>query len=133
MPQRPQRPCRLKGCDKLHRNAIYCDDHAELAKVKSRGNAPRLAGRALQARRLAVWTRDPTCAMCGRLTDYPGGFELDHTVPLFKGGKDTEANCQVLCKGVNGCHHKKTAEDLGYEYRPPAGLDGYPIRAGVKE
>jgi len=128
MPQRPQKPCRHAGCNTLHRNAAFCDDHAHLAKIKNHGSAPRLAGRALQKRRLSVWTKDPTCARCGRLTDYPSGFELDHTVSLFKGGKDVEANCQVLCKGVGGCHHQKTAEDLGYEYRPPAGLDGYPVK-----
>lgn len=128
MPPRPQRPCKFKGCSKLHRNAAYCDEHAHLAKLRSHGKAPRLAGRALQARRLRVWTRDPNCAMCGRLTDYPSGFELDHKTPLSKGGQDVEDNCQVLCKGAEGCHQRKTAEDLGYTYRPPAGLDGYPKR-----
>lgn len=129
MPQRPQKPCRLAGCNTLHRNAAYCDQHAHLAKVKRpEKSLPRLAGRALQKRRLSVWTRDPTCAMCGRLTDYPDGFELDHKTPLFKGGQDTEDNCQVLCKGPSGCHNRKTAEDLGYVYRPTVGLDGYPVK-----
>lgn len=45
-------------------------------------NSPRIRGRALQARRLRVWTADPTCKRCGRLTRFPDGFELDHIVPL---------------------------------------------------
>lgn len=103
------------------------DKRSFTVKAKRYDKSPRMAGRALQKRRLSVWTKDPTCAVCGKLTAYPGGFELDHTVPLFKGGEDTEANCQILCKGINGCHEKKTAADLGYRHRPTIGLDGYPV------
>jgi len=78
----------------------------------------RITGRRLQARRYAVWLRDPTCAMCGRVVAYPSGFELDHKVPLFMGGEDVEENCQVLCVHVEmidgqrvktGCHVSKSA------------------------
>ncbi len=80
----------------------------------------RITGRRLQARRMAVWKRDPTCAVCGRVVDFPGGFELDHKVPLFMGGEDTEANCQVLCvhfemidgqRIKEGCHASKTSTE----------------------
>lgn len=82
----------------------------------------RITGRALQARRLKVWSRNPHCAHCGRLCDFPSGFELDHVVPLYQGGADDESNCQVLCvawKTVDGqrvklgCHEAKTRADLG--------------------
>lgn len=88
----------------------------QLPTTKSR----RLTGRKLQERRLAVWARNPTCAMCGKLCDFPAGFELDHTMPLFLGGEETEANCQVLCvryETINGqlvkvgCHAEKTAAE----------------------
>ncbi len=80
----------------------------------------RITGRRLQARRLAVWKRDPACSVCGRVVDYPKGFELDHKVPLFMGGEDIEANCQVLCVRIEviegrriktGCHASKTAKE----------------------
>ncbi|MHC3750703.1 HNH endonuclease [Stutzerimonas stutzeri] len=80
----------------------------------------RITGRKLQARRLAVWSRNPCCAECGRLVDYPSGFELDHIVPLFMGGEDVEQNCQVLCVHVEmvggqrvktGCHVAKSATE----------------------
>lgn len=78
----------------------------------------RLSGRALQTRRLNVWTKSPYCAVCGRLTAYPHGFELDHVVRLDRGGPDIEANTQVLCAWVGidgtrqGCHAAKTAEEV---------------------
>ena len=72
----------------------------------------RVTGRKLQRRRLEIWTANPTCAMCGRHTMFPNGFELDHIVPLFKGGEDTESNCQILCNGPDGCHERKTKQEL---------------------
>lgn len=77
----------------------------------------RITGRAVQARRFKLWSKNPHCAACGRLVDYPSGFELDHIVPLFKGGPDTEDNCQILCvymttdMGKAGCHAEKTLID----------------------
>ncbi|HGW4115666.1 TPA: HNH endonuclease [Serratia marcescens] len=50
--------------------------------------------------------------MCGRLTEYPHGFELDHKVALHQGGADTDENCQILCCGDEGCHLKKTKADM---------------------
>lgn len=79
----------------------------------------RTRGRALQALRLRTWSADPYCKMCGKLTEYPGGFELDHVVPLFKGGDDTTV--QILCPP---CHGKKTEKDLGYKPKPRFDANG---------
>ena len=72
-------------------------------------SAARLTGRKLQARRFKVWTKDPHCACCRRLTVWPSGFHLDHITALINGGPDIESNCQVLCLA---CHEKKTADDM---------------------
>jgi 5-methylcytosine-specific restriction protein A len=74
----------------------------------------RLRGAAGVARRLRIWTKSPYCAMCGRLTDYPDGFQVDHIVPLFKGGLDEDENLQVL---DHECHDKKTLADMGAKER----------------
>lgn len=73
----------------------------------------RLRGRAGQARRLRIWSLNPHCADCGKLTAWPKGFQIDHRIPLFKGGPDTDDNLQVLCCGAGGCHDKKTAIEKG--------------------
>jgi 5-methylcytosine-specific restriction enzyme A len=77
----------------------------------------RITGRRLQARRLEMWLANPHCAECGRWVVFPGGFELDHMVPLGLGGEDVEANCQILCVDSPdghevGCHSRKTDTDL---------------------
>lgn len=80
----------------------------------------RITGSRLQARRYRLWLASPVCAQCGQVVSYPSGFELDHKVPLYQGGADTEDNCQILCvrfELVNGqqvkagCHAEKTQAD----------------------
>lgn len=81
----------------------------------------RITGYTNQLRRFRIWRRDPHCQMCGRLVDYPTGFELDHKVPLFQGGPDTDENCQVLCVWWDtdgkkrGCHAIKTAAEAAQQ------------------
>lgn len=85
----------------------------------------RVRGRALQTRRQRVWAKDPCCAECRKLTEYPSGFELDHIVAIDNGGPDTYDNLQVLC---HVCHERKTASDLGRRYRRAVGEDGWPVQ-----
>lgn len=68
-----------------------------------------MTGRALQARRLRIWSRDPHCVGCRRVVAYPHGFQLDHVVALVNGGEDSDGNLQVLCIE---CHEAKTRDDL---------------------
>ncbi len=86
----------------------------------------RITGTTLQNRRRQWFQEYPLCVHCvaaGRVTL---ATELDHVVPLFKGGADDETNLQGLCAE----HHKaKTAIDMGHTYTPrkTIGLDGWPI------
>jgi 5-methylcytosine-specific restriction protein A len=41
--------------------------------------------------------------------------DVDHIVPIFKGGQDVEDNVQILCKP---CHKRKTHTDCGYSTLP---------------
>lgn len=92
----------------------------------------RLRGRALQARRLRMWTRAVgKCASCGKLTDYPDGFQLDHITPIHKAGEDLrDSAVQILCclpDGSGGCHAVKTAKDLGLRVKQECDTEGWPV------
>lgn len=76
--------------------------------------APRINGGALQRLKAAHLRERPLCVRCLRLGLTRVATELDHIVPMFKGGADTRdpfENRQGLC---TPCHRAKTAEDMGH-------------------
>lgn len=84
----------------------------------------RVRGRKLQQRRATHFRLFPLCMACeakGRVTI---ATELDHIVPLFKGGSDEPENWAGLC---TECHKVKTATDMGHKPRVTIGLDGWPV------
>ena len=65
----------------------------------------RLRGRKLQARRRRLLSANPLCEKCSTLDHPVAATELDHVVPLWKGGPDVEDNLQRLC---DDCHRVKS-------------------------
>lgn len=49
--------------------------------------------------------------------------EVDHIVPLHKGGADKWHNLQGLC---HDCHEDKTRADMGHRDKPITAADGWP-------
>ena len=84
----------------------------------------RPRGRILQRIRQRIMQGQPLCKMCDDKGIVTPGVEMDHIVPLFKGGTNDDDNLQMLCME---CHRKKTANDLGVRYKPTIGVDGWPI------
>lgn len=86
MPQRPNRPCRHRGCNAIHRNANgYCDQHQEQAQQAKRGSAGQFSAwytttkwRALRKRQL---TAEPLCAYCMRRGRVEEAVVCDHITP----------------------------------------------------
>ena len=70
--------------------------------------------------REVVLIEEPVCMICGRRPS----VEVDHILPLCKGGTDLRDNLQGVC---SACHDDKTCADLGIKKKVPIGLDGYPI------
>lgn len=73
--------------------------------------AKRLRDRLRADLRRDVW---PVCASCG-VEALPSAVEIDHIVPLSKGGEDVDDNVQVLC---GRCHYLKTLADMDYSTPP---------------
>ena len=53
--------------------------------------------------------QDWKCQICNQKLDET--YEIDHIIPLFKGGSNDRENLQALCPN---CHKKKTIDDLLY-------------------
>jgi len=60
------------------------------------------------------------CLECGVLR---AATQVDHTVPLFKGGPDTDGNKRALC---DECHELKTREDKGHKPSAACDVSGLP-------
>jgi len=86
----------------------------------------RIRGRALQKLRLYWFMAKPLCVACEQRGKVSMATELDHIVPLHKGGTNEEPNLQGLC---SECHDEKTRKDLGWRERITIGSDGWPIES----
>lgn len=62
-----------------------------------------------------------TCQMCGRVT-LEG--DIDHRIPLARGGTDDPSNLQYLCR--EPCHAAKTAREMGIKPVVGCDSDGWP-------
>jgi 5-methylcytosine-specific restriction endonuclease McrA len=85
-------------------------------------NHSRIRGHQLNKIRNLKMMEQPLCVVClskGRTTL---GQELDHIVPISKGGSNEDSNLQMLC---SECHYLKTLSDMGYKPKPKIGLDGW--------
>lgn len=48
-----------------------------------------------------------TCKICGKYMPDEVGLQIDHIIPIVKGGKSVPSNLQVLCSKCNGHKHDK--------------------------
>jgi len=84
----------------------------------------RISGRKLQRIRKRWFFAHPLCVQCSREGRLTLATELDHVVPLFKGGQDDDDNRQGLC---SPCHERKTRVDMGHGPMPGCDANGWPI------
>lgn len=82
----------------------------------------RLRGRALQERNERIKARDKICVLHKAKGKVAPIHEIDHIIPLHKGGADRESNLQGLCRD---CHDAKTVTERGdkLKARKLEGLD----------
>lgn len=86
----------------------------------------RIAGAKLQQIRARILARDALCVHCLRKTPpvIRASVEVDHIIPLGRGGTESDSNRQGLC---DECHKAKTRRDRGLYDKPLIGRDGWPI------
>lgn len=84
----------------------------------------RIRGRELQRIRKRILQRDPLCIECKKHKRVRASTQVDHIVPLYIGGEESDDNRQGLC---DQCHEKKTRIDLGHRQRVAFDANGYPI------
>lgn len=92
-----------------------CIDCPTLISFGSRCPAHQLrrgtSGWARQADSLAVLDRDGhRCRNCGAPCPHPKHHEVDHVMPLSRGGADSALNKRTLCRA---CHAAKTRLEAG--------------------
>lgn len=71
----------------------------------------RLRGRAAVERRTRWLSENPLCKSCldeGRPTP---GYQVDHVIPLWKGGPDDESNLATLCRHHHASKSAKEAAE----------------------
>ena len=84
---------------------------------------PRTRGRKWMQMRDLWLTQNPLCSECLKSGHVTLATEVDHKIPLFKGGTDAPDNLNSLCSD----HHRdKTNQDMGYKPRKAIGANGVP-------
>jgi 5-methylcytosine-specific restriction endonuclease McrA len=78
----------------------------------------RIRGDTLQRIRKRWFTLHPLCVTCKEEGRVRLATELDHIVPIHKGGPDDDTNRQGLCFD---CHMRKTRIDM--HWGPAGGCD----------
>jgi 5-methylcytosine-specific restriction protein A len=93
-------------------------------QVQSRIESKRTTGSKWMAIRERVLRITPHCVECYNQGKVTPAQEIDHIIPLFKGGTDDMDNLQALCQSH---HADKTRADLGQRPKVEIGLDGWPV------
>ena len=70
-----------------------------------------------------VLLSNPLCVECQQTGKVVPATEVDHIVPLHKGGTDDASNLQGLCAEH---HANKTQRERGHTPRRRIGVDGWP-------
>jgi len=112
MPRRLPSPCRYPGCRELT-SAGYCARHRALLYREQDSRRPPANERGYdwnwRKLRSLVLAREPLCRECARRGKIVAATEVDHIVPLSRGGTNELDNLQPLCKS---CHSRKTAKEM---------------------
>ena len=97
MPSRPLAPCSVASCPNRAARRGLCEEHARSIPRPSDergGSSARGYGRDWQRLRGRFLKANPRCVVCGSDVD----VEIDHIIPLERGGESEWSNLQTLCR-----------------------------------
>jgi 5-methylcytosine-specific restriction protein A len=106
MPKAAAKPCGVCGVA-VRDGTSRCAKHPREAWVQTKPYK-RESGRRLQAKRTALFEREPLCRECAKHGLVTMATIRDHIKNLGEGGTDDDDNVQPLC---GPCHDVKTAEE----------------------
>lgn len=93
----------------LARNRAWLAAHPIEARLRLHNYRLRLKGAKIVKEEISNWfTR--ICGICDRLVG--SDFELDHIIPLSRGGEHTATNLQLAHKHCNRVKHNKLQHEL---------------------
>ena len=111
MPYKFSHPCSVKDCPNLAQpGERFCEYHKKIwnrkyNRIKKREGINRAYWSSARWRKIRkkFLQEHPYCCKCGAKAT-----EVDHIIPISKGGTDDKNNLQALCKS---CHSRKTAKE----------------------
>ena len=116
MPVRPNKPCAQPGCGALVPPADrFCPNHLRAERKRFDATRPSGSARGYDARWQAIRNQyiaeHLLCVKCEARGLVVAAAEVDHIIPLARGGTSEDSNLQSLCKP---CHSSKTAREVGF-------------------
>lgn len=119
MPQLVRRYCLFPGCASFAERGGRCLAHTRRDVDNRESSTARGYGGGWRDLRAYVLGLEPTCRACRRLNRVTVATDVDHVIPLARGGTHDVGNLQPLC---HACHSRKTArEDGGFGRRNAQG------------
>ena len=94
----------------LKKKGIYKNTFLDLLLIQTKNSKHNIKMGYIEKRNVSATTKKIVasnqqwlCGMCNNTMDYT--YEIDHRIPLFKGGTNDINNLMALCRN---CHGKKT-------------------------
>lgn len=110
MPMKLPKPCKHPGCPRTTRFR-FCEEHGQqhARQLSRQRGSPSQRGYDRTWRRIRerVLAEEPFCRECGKAGVIRLAEEVDHIIPLRRGGTHDRSNLQPLC---GECHKRKTVK-----------------------
>jgi len=117
VPYAAKRPCPRPGCPVLiDRSQRYCPEHQKAERHRydeRRPNFRQRYGKNWEKIRQQVLMAEPTCRLCWeREKRTTASCEVDHIIPLSKGGTHERENLRGVCEP---CHQERHRGEFGWK------------------